>query len=205
MPKAGIKYGKRIAAPDYPRIAKDAEKSVMQALGIARSEDLVAKQPADLVVKAAEVVRQADAEIAVHIDERDQALGHLWFYEQRLGLAPTAGLTAMGYRQALAKLMFGDKKHSLPDVPSNEELVQAAEEAGIPRVDNAEQQLLETAPIVYSARERRNLAVRFMQEAVFALSQEPYGWKPEKIAEHAGVTRDLVYHHRAAARKRRGL
>ncbi|MFE6185526.1 hypothetical protein ACFQ6U_13975 [Streptomyces sp. NPDC056465] len=205
MAKAGIKYGRRIAAPDYARIAEDAEDSVMQALGVKRPEDLVAKPPADLVVAAAEVVRQADAEIAVHIDERDHALAHLWFYEQRLGLAVTAGLTQTGYRMALAKLMFGDKKHLLPDVPTNEELVQAAEEAGIERVDNAEAQLLETAPIVYAARARRNLAVRYMQEAVFALSEPPYKWKPGQIAEHAGVAQHLIYQHRTAARKRRGL
>ncbi|MEU5748181.1 hypothetical protein ABZ804_21915 [Streptomyces sp. NPDC047726] len=204
MPKGGLKYGKRIAAPDYAQIAEDAKKSVMQSLDIKKPEDLVSKRPDDLVVKAADVVRQADAEIAVYIGERDQALAHLWFYEQRLGLARTSGLALMGYRHALAKLMFGDKTHPLPDVPTNEQLVRAAEEAGIERVDDAEAQLLKAAPIVYAARKRRTLAVGYMQEAVFALSEPPYGWTPERIAEHAGVARELVYQQRAAARKRHG-
>ncbi|MFE2181390.1 hypothetical protein [Streptomyces sp. NPDC059455] len=206
MPKAGIKYGKRIQGPDYAQIAKDAKKAVLKALGLDRPEDLVAKtRPEDLVVRAADIVRQADAEIALHVDERDQALAHLWFYEQRLGLAGTVGLSPMGYRQNLAKTVFGDKKRPLPDAESNEELIRAAEELGVQRVENAEEKLLETNMIVTKARERRDVAVRYMQEAVLALSRSPYNWKPEKIAEHADVTRDLVYKQRATARKRHGL
>ncbi|MCX5182602.1 hypothetical protein [Streptomyces sp. NBC_00268] len=205
MPKAGITYGPRITAPDYAKIDEDTERQVLEGLGIRRPEDLVAARPDDLVVKAWGIVVQADAEIALHLDERDQALAHLWFYEQRLGLSKTAGLTNTGYRQALVRLMFGDKRHSGPDATSNAELVQAAEEAGIERVAGAEEQLLKTAPIVYAARARRELAVRYVQEAVLALSQEPYGWTPERIAEHVGVHRDLIYKQRAAARKRRGM
>lgn len=206
MPKAGINYGKRIKAPNYTQIAEDAKTAVLEALGLERPEDLVAKaRPDDLVVKAAEVLRQADAEIAAYLEERDQALAQLWFYEQRLGLAGSAGLTNMGYRHALARLMFGDKRHPLPDAESNEALVQAAEAAGIQHVENAEEKLLETAPIVYAARARRDVAVRYMQEAVLALSQEPYNWTPEKIAEHSGEPRDRIYKQRAAARKRHGM
>ncbi|QOV40200.1 hypothetical protein IM697_18435 [Streptomyces ferrugineus] len=204
MPKAGITYGPRIKAPNYDQIDKDAEQKVLEDLGLKRPEDLVAKaRPDALVVKAARIIEQADAELALHLDERDEALAHLWFYEQRLGLSGTAGLTNMGYRHALARLMFGDKRHPLPN-GTNAELVQAAEEAGIKRVADAEEKLLKAAPIVYAARARREIAVRYMQEAVLALSQEPYGWKPEQIAEHAGVHRDLIYKQRAAARKRHG-
>lgn len=205
MPKAGITYGPRIQAPNYAQIDKAAEQEVLKVLGLRRPEDLVAARPDGLVVKAWGIVEQADAEIALHLDERDQALAHLWFYEQRLGLSKTAGLTNMGYRSALARLMFGDKQHPLPVASSNTELVQAAEEKGIERVADAEGKLLKAAPIVYAARARREIAVRFMQEAVLALSQEPYGWTPERIAEHVGVHRDLIYKQRAAARKRHGL
>jgi hypothetical protein len=205
MPKAGINYGRRIEAPNYAQIATDAKASVIKAFGVQRPEDLVTKRPDDLVVKAADILRQADAEIALHIDERDQALAHLWFYEQRLGLAKTVGLTNTSYRYALARTMFGDKMHPLPETESNEDLIRVAEENGIQRVDNAEAKLLETAPIVYAARARRDVAVRYMQEAVLALSQEPYGWGPDRIAEHAGVERELIYKQRAAARRRHGL
>ncbi|MGY1502964.1 hypothetical protein ACW4TU_41420 [Streptomyces sp. QTS52] len=206
MPKAGINYRPRIKAPDYAKIAEDAEKQVLEELGLHRPEDLVASaRPDTLIVKASRILEQADAEIALHLDERDQALAHLWFYEQYLGLSKTAGLTNMGYRNALARLLFGDKRHPLPDAKSNDELVQAAEQAGIPRIPNPEAKLLETAPIVYAARHRRDVAVRYMQEAVLALSQKPYDWKPEQIAEHAGVERNLIYKQRATARKRHGL
>ncbi|MFJ4084939.1 hypothetical protein ACIP2Z_39100 [Streptomyces iakyrus] len=206
MPKANKEYGPRIPAPNYDQISKDAERQVLKELRLERPEDAVHARPEDLVVKAARILEQVDAEVALHLDERDQALAHLWFYEQRLGLAKTAGLGNMGYRQALATVMFGNKKH-VHELPtgSGEELVQAAEAAGIERVENAEEKLLETAPLVYAARARREIAVRFMQEAVFALSEKPYGWKPEEIAEHAGVDRNLIYKQRAAARRRRGL
>ncbi|MFK0159037.1 hypothetical protein ACIQVK_44085 [Streptomyces sp. NPDC090493] len=204
MPKAGKTYGPRITAPNYAQIDQTAERQVLKELGLERPEDAVTARPDDLIVKAARILEQADAEVALHLDERDEALAHLWFYEQRLGLSKTVGLTNMGYRHVLAKMMFDDKRHPLPDGP-NEELVQAAEAAGIKRVENAEEKLLKTAPIVHAARARRDVAVRFMQEAVFALSEKPYGWTPEQIAEHAGVERNLIYKQRAAARKRRGL
>ncbi|MFD9395029.1 hypothetical protein ACFWBB_31155 [Streptomyces sp. NPDC060000] len=206
MPKAGKTYGPRIKAPNYDQISKDAERQVLKELGLGRPEDAVHARAEDLVVKAARILEQVDAEIALHLDERDEALAHLWFYEQRLGLAKTVGLGNMGYRQALATVMFGNKKH-VHELPtgSGEELAQAAEAAGIARVEDAEEKLLKTAPLVYAARGRRDVAVRIMQEAVFALSQAPYDWTPEQIAEHAGVERNLIYKQRAAARRRRGL
>jgi hypothetical protein len=216
MPKAGITYGPRIAAPtDYEQLARDAERQVLEELGIDRqvieelgvdrAKDLVAKaRPDVVVVKAAEVLQQADAELAAYLPDRDRALAHLWFYEQRLGLAKTVGLTNIGYRQVLAKVLLGNQRAALPNL-SNEELVQAAEEAGIERVENAEAKLLETAPIVFAARTRRDVAVHIMQEAVLALSQEPYGWSPDRTAEYAGVHRDLIYKQRRTARKRHGM
>ncbi|MGX1268030.1 hypothetical protein [Streptomyces phaeoluteigriseus] len=205
MPKAGISYGPRIKAPDYDQIVEAATTSVMQTFGVKRPEDFVGKRPEDLLVKASEIVRQADAEMALHIDERDEALAHLWFYDPRLGLARTAGLSTMGYRGAIARVIYGDKKHALPEVQSNEELAKIGKALKVKRVKDPEAQLLRAAPIVRAARTRRELAVRFMQEAVLALSRKPYDWKPEKIAEHAGVERELIYKQRATAAKRHGL
>ncbi|MFE7941969.1 hypothetical protein ACFU46_32120 [Streptomyces griseoincarnatus] len=205
MPKAGIKYGPRIAAPDYEEIALEAEKQVLAQLGIARPEDLVSKQPTDLIVKAWSALEQADAELGSYLDERDQALASLWFYDPRLGLARTAGLSTMGYRGAIARVVYGDKKHALPAVESNEALAALGKKLGVKRLEDAEAKLLEAAPIVYAARVRRDAAVRYMQEAVLALSLPPYGWTPEQIADHVGVERNLIYKQRAAARKRHGL
>ncbi|GHH22283.1 hypothetical protein [Streptomyces lanatus] len=205
MPKAGITYGPRIQAPDYAQIDETAEQEVLKGLGLQRPEDLVAARPDGLVVKAWGIVEQADAELGAYLDERDRALAHLWFYEPRLGLARTAGLSTMGYRGAIARVVYGDKKHPLPEVQSNEALAKLGKELRVKQIKDAEAKLLEVAPIVYAARARRELAVRFMQEAVLALSQEPYGWTPDQIAEHVGVHRDLIYKQRAAARKRHGL
>ncbi|MCG8971806.1 hypothetical protein [Streptomyces sp. CL12-4] len=206
MSKAGIKYGKRLTSPDYAAIAENAEKSVLKALGLERPEDLVAKvRPEDLLVRAADVVRQADAEMAVHLDDRDRSMAHLWFYEPRLGLARAAGLTIVGFRHALARLVYGNKTHPLPDVDSNEELARVGEELGVEPVEDAEEKFLKAAPLGYAARIRRDKAVYYMQEAVLALSQPPYEWGPEKIAEHAGVERKVIYKQRTTAQKRHGL
>ncbi|MER6616331.1 hypothetical protein [Streptomyces xantholiticus] len=206
MPKAGITYGPPIEAPDYEEIKKAAEKQVHDVIGFKRSEDVFDKiRPENPAVKAAQVLEQADAEIALHLNERDQALAHLWFYDPRLGLARTAGLSTMGYRGAIARVVYGDKKHALPEVVSNEALAMIGKRLGVKRVEDAEAQLLKAAPVVYAARARRDVAVRFLQDAVLALSLPPYEWAPERIAEHAGVHRDLIYKQRAAARKRHGL
>ncbi|MFE4580162.1 hypothetical protein [Streptomyces chartreusis] len=208
MPKAGITYGPRIPAPNYDRIGIGAEKQVLNGLGLKqlkRPEDLVAVRPDELVVKAWRIVEQADADLGAHLEERDQALAHLWFYEPRLGLARTAGLSTMGYRGAIARVVYGDKRHPLPDVQSNEDLARLGKELGVRRIKNAEAKLLKASETVYAAHARRELAVRYMQEAVFDLSEAPYAWTPEQIAEHAGVERGLIYKQRAAARKRHGL
>jgi hypothetical protein len=206
MPKANKKYGPRIPAPNYDQISEDARQQVLKELGLERPENAVRARKEDLVVKAAHILEQADAEIALHLDERDQALAHLWLYEQRLGLAKTVGLTPQRYRQVLSTVLFGNKHH-VHELPtgSGEELAQAAEAAGIKRVENAEEKLLKSAPIVHAARTRRDFAVLFMQDAVLDLSEKPYDWTPDQIAEHAGVDRSLIYKQRAAARKRRGM
>lgn len=207
MPKAGIKYGPRITPPDYDKIARKAKQQVLKQLGLAqpRPEDLVTKQPTDLIVKAWNIVEQADAELGSYLEERDQALAHLWFYDPRHDLVGTVGLSKVGYRDAVARIVYGDKTHPLPEAQSNDELAKLGEELGVARVEDAEQKLLETAAIVHAARIRRDIAVRYMQEAVLALSLEPYGWKPQQIAEHVGVDRYLIYQHRTAARRRHGL
>ncbi|QFG13347.1 hypothetical protein SEA_GILGAMESH_155 [Streptomyces phage Gilgamesh] len=206
MPKAGITYGPRIEAPDYEEIKKAAEKQVHKAIGFTRPEDLLKKvRPEEPAAKAAQVLEQADAEIALHLNERDQALAHLWFYDPRLGLARTAGLSTMGYRGAIARIVYGDKKHALPEVVSNEALARIGGTLGVKRVKDAEAQLLKAAPIVYAARARRDVAVRFLQDAVLALSLPPYEWTPERIAEHVGMDRASVYKLREAALKRYGM
>lgn len=205
MPKAGITYGTRIKAPDYTEIGARAEKQVLEDLGLKRGEDFVNARPDRLVVKAARIVEQADVDLGAYLDERDQALAHLWFYDPRLGLARAAGLSTMGYRGAIARVVYGDKKHPLPKVESNEELARLGEELGVKHVEYPEATLLKTSQIVYAAHARRKKAVYFMQEAVLILSEPPFDWTPDKIAAHAGVERELIYKQRSAASNRRGL
>ncbi|MFD9190361.1 hypothetical protein ACFWCA_19285 [Streptomyces phaeochromogenes] len=203
MPQAGIKYGAQIPGPDYDQIAEDAEKAVHKALGVIRTEDLLSRRPEDLVKKTAEIIRQADAQIAVHLTERDEALAHLRYYEPHRRLHRTAGLSPIGFRNAVARAVLGDQKANLPDATSNEGLAQVAQELGVKRLDDARAQLLEAAPIVAGAQNCREIAMRYMQQVILALSEPPYSWSPQEIADHAGMPRDTVYSIRRVARKRR--
>ncbi|MFB6629972.1 hypothetical protein ACFCWY_08760 [Streptomyces sp. NPDC056362] len=203
MPKAGVTYGPRIPAPDYAEIDKQAAEEAREALGLNLPPQNLMTMGADEVFdRSSRIVTQANAELAMYLEERDQALAHFWFYEPRRFLAQTAGLSYMGLRGAITKLVYGDKKHPLPDVESNEELVRIGEELGVRRVKDAEEQLLNASKIVRAAHQHRKEAMPYMQQATLALSKAPYNWTPERMAEHAGVDRKLIYNMRTAALKR---
>lgn len=202
MPKAGNTFGPQIPVPDYEEIEKQSKKAVLDALGVKRSSDLLTKGADELLVSAAGVIAQADLELAMYLEERDQALAHFWFYDPRRNLVRTAGLTYPSFRAAISKLVYGDKHVPLPDVESNEERAELGEKLRVRRLENAEEQLLNAAKLVRAAHARRKEAVPYMQQATLALSLPPHEWSPEKMAERAGVERTLVYNMRAAALKR---
>lgn len=195
MPRAaGMTYAKkRVKALDARKIREQEQAAVRDELGrIAR--------PDDRIERAAAIIRQADAEIALHIDDRDKAAASLWFYEQVLGLPKALGVAPTAYREILSKALYGDPKKPLPVGDSAEKLIKAAETAGIKRIANASEELPRLAKIVAAARARRSAAVVFMREAALALSEEPYGWSGEKIAQHAGVATKLIWQQQRTAR-----
>ncbi|MET9776207.1 hypothetical protein ABZ023_18435 [Streptomyces sp. NPDC006367] len=195
MPRvAGMTYSKkRVETSDFAAIREREQRDVKEELGaIAR--------PDDRIERAAEIIRQADAEIALHLPDRDKAAASLWFYEQVLGLPKVLGIAPNAYREVLSKALYDDPKKPLPVGDSPEKLVKLAEEAGIERVDDAAEELPRLARIVAAARARRATAVVFMREAALVLSEEPYGWSGEKIAEHAGVTTKLIWQQQRTAR-----
>ncbi|MET7573351.1 hypothetical protein ABZT04_33375 [Streptomyces sp. NPDC005492] len=204
MPTAGITYSKKkIERTDFKALREQEEGAVNAELGrIAR--------PDDRIERAADIIRQADAEIALHLEDRDKAVASLWFYERVKGLATTIGVTPTAYREILSKALYGrnwkrtESGHvELEPVPAHvptPELAKLAEEAGVPRVENASEELPRLARVVASARARRGAAVVFMREAALVLSEEPYGWDGEKIAEHAGVAKKLIWQQQRTAR-----
>ncbi|MFJ4988805.1 hypothetical protein ACIP9H_34015 [Streptomyces sp. NPDC088732] len=196
MPKAGTYSTRRIAVPDYDVIKRTAEQAVKDQLG-------ALARPDDRVERAAEIIRQADAEIALHVDDRNAATASLWFYEHTLGLARALGVNKNAYREILAKALTGDPKGELPGDLDAEGLAKVATAAGVPRIEDAGDKLPELARIVAAARARRTAAVPFMQDAALALSEEPYSWDGERIAAHANVAVKLIWQHWAAARRRR--
>lgn len=198
MPKAGLTYSPKIPPPDYAKIKKDASDAVKSELGRVIRPDV-------LIVKAAGIVRQADAEIALHADERDKAVASLWFYDQVLGLSKTIGVMPTAYREILSKALFGDASTPLPTADDNKKLQDLAKRRGVPRIpyDAAASTVVQAGSIVAAARARRKAALFFLQEAALVLSEAPYEWDPDKIAEHADITRRLVYNLKDAAAKRR--
>ncbi|MGW0033013.1 hypothetical protein ACWDXD_24750 [Streptomyces sp. NPDC003314] len=203
MRTAGITYGPQIPPPDYAKIAERATKDARKALGLDLPSRYQGAMREDVRLDwSSQVVAQADAELAMYLAERDQALAHFWFYDPRKRLPQTSGLSLTGVRNAVAKLVYGDKKHPLPVARSNEELARLGEELGVQRVENAEAQLVEAAKIVEAAHTRRALAVRQMQDTVLALSREPYKWSFDAIAKRAGVERTLIYNMRTSALNR---
>ncbi len=203
MPKAGITYSKkRVESTDFKALKEREKSAVKEELG-------AITRPDDRIDRAADIIRQADAEIALHLEDRDQAVASLWFYEHVLGLARAIDVTNTAYREILSKALYGiDRKRTesghfelrpVPDV-SGQELVALAEEAGVPRVAGALEDLPRLARVVVAARARRGAAVVFMRNAALALSEEPYGWSGEKIAEHAGVTTKLIWQQQRTAR-----
>ncbi|MFD7501585.1 hypothetical protein [Streptomyces sp. NPDC059850] len=207
MPKTGITYSKKkIQKTDFKALRKNAEAEVKEELGqIAR--------PDDRIERAAEIIRQADAETALHLEDRDKAVASLWFYDHVPGLASTIGVVATAYREILSKVFYGGPERvrtesghyelkPVPDLPGPE-LVAAAREAGVPFVEDAAEKLPRLATVVAEARARRAAAVVFMRDAALALSEEPYGWDGPRIAEHAGVQKKLIWQQQAAARAAR--
>ncbi|MEU1592833.1 hypothetical protein ABZ468_08205 [Streptomyces sp. NPDC005708] len=199
MPRRAGTYSKlKLDVPNYRELRADAERAVKDELG-------TLARPDDRVERAAEIIRQADAEIALHLPERDQMVASLWFHEHVLGLSKVMGVYPTAYREVLSKALYDDANAPLPsDDVSLEDLTRIAQEQGVPRVENAAEKLPAVARVVAEARTRRTTAVPFMQDAALALSEEPYGWEGERIAEHAGVAVKLIWQHWAAARKRRG-
>ncbi|MGW3628017.1 hypothetical protein [Streptomyces sp. NPDC000880] len=196
MPKAFGYPHHTLEIPDYTRIRKDAEDAVKDQLGrLAR--------PDDRVEQAAEIIRQADVEIAAHVGDRNAAAASLWFYEGVRGLAKVMGVYPNAYREILSKALYGDSKRPVPGKLSAEERAKVAEDAGVPRIPDAAEKLPKLSRIVAEATARRNAALPFMQDAALALSEEPYGWDGHRIAEHAGVAVKLVWQHWETARKRR--
>ncbi|MFC9534412.1 hypothetical protein ACFT38_28285 [Streptomyces sp. NPDC056975] len=206
MPKAGITYSKnKVESTDYTELNEREEREVKDELGaIAR--------PDDRIERAAEIIRQADAEIALHQEDRDKAVASLWFYGHVLGLSRAINVTNTAYREILSKALYGiDRRRTgsghfeLRPVPnvSNEELEELAKQAGVERIDSALEDLPRLAQIVAKARVRRKTAVVFMREAALVLSEEPYGWDGERIATHAGVSTKLIWQQQATARRDR--
>lgn len=197
MPKASGYTHHDLDVPDHASIRKAAQDEVSDELGrLAR--------PDDRVERAAAIIRQADAEIITHVNDRDAAAASLWFYEGVRGLARVLGVYPTAYREILARALYGDGKHPLPTKLTAAERVRIAEEAGVPRVEDARRKLPRLARIVSDAKARREAALPFMQDAALALSEEPYGWDGQRIAEHAGVSTTLIWTHWKMARKRRG-
>jgi hypothetical protein len=197
MPRIANKLS--LTIPDYDEIRAAADTAVRNELGaIARTDDRI--------VRAAEKIRQADAEIALHIEDRNSALASLYFHDLYEGahLGLMAGITKNAVREIQSMAVYGDPKRRLPARMTDEELQAIARKAKVPHIKKAPGATLRNnSEIIEAARARRRAAVVFMRNAALALSEEPYNWDGGRIAEHAGVAKRLIWQQQATARKER--
>ncbi|WP_385646106.1 hypothetical protein [Streptomyces sp. SudanB91_2054] len=210
-----------MTVPDYAAIRQDAETETRNELGaIAR--------PDDRIERAAHIIRQADAEIALYAEDRNRAIASLYFHDLYEGayLGQLAGVGPKNaVREILSKAIHGDAKKPPPPRMTDAELQAFAKRMNLPHLPEkphlepgetedreaarARQEttlghaLRAAGEIIEAAKARRKVAVVFMRDAALALSEEPYGWDGPKIAEHAGVGKKLIWQQQATARAAR--
>lgn len=196
MPRIANRLGLKV--PDYENLRREAREATQNELAERHRLD-------DRIELAAHIIRQADAEIALHADDRNTALASLYLYDHYEGtqLGLMAGVTKNGVRFILAQVVHGNSRQLLPPRMTEEEMTELAREFNVPHITNSPGQKLRSAGIIIeTANARRGVAVTAMQDASLALQET--GTSLADIADKAGVSRKLVWQHVAAARKRRG-
>ncbi|WP_435244282.1 hypothetical protein [Streptomyces sioyaensis] len=192
-----------LTIPDHEKIRDDATRKVEKELG-------VIARPDDRFKRACEIVQQADLEIAAHAEERNQAALSLWFYDGVRGLDKVLGILPNAYTEMRRIALHGDKKATInPGGDLNarmnaEERRAAAEKAGVPHIEDAADRLPSLAATVSAAAARRKAAMPFLQDAALVLTEDPYEWSTDRIAELGGVTPKYVRDVKNAAKRRRG-
>ncbi|MFI1012611.1 hypothetical protein [Streptomyces sp. NPDC020965] len=189
--------------PEHRTLRAGAERLVKDELG-------AITRPDDRFKRACEIVQQADLEIAAHVEERNQAALSLWFYEGVRGLDKVLGILPNAYNEMRRIALHGDKKATINpggDLSARmtaDERRAAAEKAGVPRVEGAAERLPSLSATVSVAAARRKTAMPFLQDSALALTEEPYGWTTDRIAELGDVTPKYVRDVKNVAKRRRG-
>lgn len=151
--------------------------------------------PEQRLARAAEAVDQAEDEMALLKDERDQAVASLAFYTTARAINYGAGLSREGVKRILERALGLPRFAKLP--PRAEQPA-AARAAGVPFVEDAAEQLPKIAAVYEAAAARRHAAIAIRTEAMRALAAHPYnpdGWSLTRLAEAIG--RDVAAVHRA--------
>ncbi|MCD9904568.1 hypothetical protein LUR56_39840 [Streptomyces sp. MT29] len=195
MPRIAKKLD--LAVPDYEQIREDARRTVRRELAERTRLD-------NRIELAAHIIRQADAEIALHADERNSALASLFLHDHYEGtqLGLMAGVTKNAVRGILGQVVYGNSRETLPPRMTEEEMTALAREHEVPHITkDAGGKLRAAGIVVETAKVRRAESVTTMQDATLALQET--GQSLVEIANAAGVSRKLAWQHVKAARQRR--
>ncbi|MFG2141892.1 hypothetical protein [Streptomyces sp. NPDC048650] len=192
-----------LTIPAHKNLRAEAERQVKDELGaIAR--------PDDRFKRACEIVQQADLEVAAHAEERNQAALSLWFYDGVRGLDKVLGILPNAYSEMRRIALRGHKKATInpggdPNTRMTAEQRQAAaEEAGVPHIADAADRLPSLSATVSVATARRKAAMPFLQDSALVLTEEPYEWSTDRIAELGDITPKYARDLKNAAKRRRG-
>ncbi|MFD7288486.1 hypothetical protein [Streptomyces sp. NPDC059863] len=155
-------------------------------------------------------MQPADLEVAAHAEERNQAAMSLWFYDGVRGLDKVLGILPNAYNELRRPALHGDRKATINpggDLKARmtaEERRAAAKKADVLHITDAADLLPSLSATVSVAAARRKAAMPFLQDSALALTEEPYEWTTDRIAELGDVTPKYVRDVKNAARRRRG-
>ncbi|MET8696896.1 hypothetical protein ABZV65_30650 [Streptomyces bauhiniae] len=188
-----------IEAPDYDALREKAEQDVEEALG-------AAERPDDRVKLAAEIIQQADVEIATYADTRNDLLASLYLHDLIEGtqLSQIAGVNKNGLRRLLGTAVYGSSaRKTLPAFMKDAEMNALAKALNVRHIKKSPgKQLLEASLVIEKAKARRKAATPVLRDTALELV-EKHDWAVHQVAAHTGLTNKMASEHIKFARLRR--
>ncbi|RZU28261.1 hypothetical protein EV284_6427 [Streptomyces sp. BK022] len=188
-----------IEAPDYDALREKAERDVVQALDRVERLD-------DRVQLAAEIIQQADIEIATYADTRNELLASLYLHDLIEGaqLSQIAGVNKNGLRRLLGYAVYGSAaRKTLPAYMSDADMNALAKQMNVRHIKKSPgKQLLEASLVIEEAKARRKAALPVFRRTALELV-EKHDWAVHQVAAHTGQTNKLMSEHLKFARKAR--
>ncbi|MFF4188184.1 hypothetical protein ACFYZ9_33815 [Streptomyces sp. NPDC001691] len=173
----------RLERPDFDAIRAAAADEVTKEFS------LLAVGPVDRLLRAADIVNDAQAELDGLSIERDQCIASLMCYTTARGINISAGLQRTAVQRIMTKALGLPRDAKLP---TREELPAAGRAADVPLIEDAHTRLPSIVREYERYRARKDTATPIRNAAILAVAEEPHGWTHEKIGPAIGRDPSLV-------------